>query len=354
MRYLIFGGTGSLGKALIDRLGPTDEVVVFSRDEGKHWTIRNAIPSDWGVEFIVGDMRDYQAVERAIKQTNPDTIIIASALKQVGTCENFPSESIKTNILGVQNVVDACESTEPALWMTDGNTDEPITGKRTVLMVSTDKACSPINVYGMCKSIAERVVTERSRKPSLTRYIAVRYGNVLESRGSVIPLFKYLGENAPAITLTHEDMTRFIMTLDDSIDLILDALDYAENGDMWIPKLRAMKIKDLADIFGQKFNKPVEITGIRPGEKLHESLINTVESLRVVSFLADRTTMPRFVVKPAWDSKVYNYETFEYTSEDDLMSAEELGEYLDELGILEWNLSQFKGASIEEIRTQKE
>jgi UDP-glucose 4-epimerase len=338
MKYLIFGGTGSLGKALINRLAPDNEVVVFSRDEGKHWTIRNAIPSEWGVEFIVGDMRDYQAVERAICRTNPNTIIIASALKQVGTCENFPSESIKTNVLGVQNVVDACAKNEPRGYSIN----------RTVLMVSTDKACSPINVYGMCKSIAERVVTERSRNSSRTRYIAVRYGNVLESRGSVIPLFKYLGENSDAITLTHDDMTRFIMTLDDSIDLILDALENAESGDMWIPKLRAMKIRDLAEIFGQKYDKPVKITGIRPGEKLHESLINEVESLRVVD------NGERYIVKPAWDSKVYNHDMFEYTSGDDLMSVEDLGEYLDELGILDWDLSKFKGASIEEIRTNKE
>ena len=342
MRYLIFGGTGSLGKALINRLGPSDDVVVFSRDEGKHWTIKNAIPSKWEVQFIVGDMRDYQAVERAIKKVNPQTIIIASALKQVGTCENFPSESIKTNILGVQNVVDACEAVPMQTDMVHPRLP------RTVLMVSTDKACSPINVYGMCKSIAERVVTERSRSSSDTRYIAVRYGNVLESRGSVIPLFKYLGENAPAITLTHDEMTRFIMTLDDSIDLILDALKKAENGDMWIPKLRAMKIKDLADIFGDIYNKTVKVTGIRPGEKLHESLINTVESLRVVEDCG------RYVVKPAWDSKVYNYKTFEYTSEDDLMTKDDLVKYLNSLGILDWDLSRFKGASIEEIRIEKE
>lgn len=343
MRYLIFGGTGSLGKALIDRLGPENEVVVFSRDEGKHWAIKHSIPSEWGVEFIVGDMRDYQAVEKAIKQVRAKVIIIASALKQVDTCEKFPSESIKTNILGVQNVVDACEVV-PAPTLKDVGVIRNNKLTRTVLFISTDKAASPINVYGMCKAISERIVAERARMKSDTRYIAVRYGNVLNSRGSILPLFKYLGESGEAFTLTHRDMTRFIMTLDDSIDLILETLDNAENGELWIPKLRAMKIEDLAQIFANKYNKPIKVTGIRPGEKLDESLINSVESLRVIE------KNNRYIIKPAWDSKVYNEDMFEYTSNDDVMSLKELGDYLDHLKILEWEPSKFQVRTIEEIK----
>ncbi len=347
-RILVFGGSGSLGKQLISRLAEDNHIVVFSRDEAKHWDIRNNIPSEWGVEFIVGDMRDYHAVECAIKRTQAEVIIIASALKQVDTCEKFPDESVKTNIVGVQNVVDACEVVqEPPLPKIKMPThlfgDEAITAwiererkqqgaARTVLMVSTDKACSPINVYGMCKAIAERIVTERARHGGNTKYIAVRYGNVLESRGSVIPLFRYQAEHGEAFTVTHDEMTRFVMTLDDSIDLIVEAVERANNGEMWIPKLQAMRIMDLAKIFSKRYKKPVKVVGIRPGEKIHEDLINEVESLRMYM-----KNWQYFVVKPAWDTSDNNQQKTmrTYTSEDDVLRQYELEVYLSSKGIFD-------------------
>ncbi len=243
MKYLIFGGTGSLGKKLIQRLLPRDEVAVYSRDEAKHWTIKNELASNPRVtyenalQFYVGDIRDKGRVADVVRQYRPDTIIVAAALKQVDTCELSPSESIQTNLLGTQNVIEVVN--EGACLTT-----------QNVLFVSTDKACSPVNVYGMCKATSERVVSSQARtgRPGV-RFLCTRYGNVLESRGSIIPLFKYQAEKNECLTVTDPSMTRFVMTLDDSVDLILTALENGASGETWIPRLPAMKIGDLAEIF---------------------------------------------------------------------------------------------------------
>lgn len=341
-RILVFGGSGSLGKQLLSRLAADNDITVFSRDESKHWEIRNSIPKEWGVEFIVGDMRDYQAVELAIKRTHADVVIIASALKHVDVCEKFPAESVKTNIIGVQNVVDAC-AVVPEPLVRDENDPMhlhkpygfvPPTA-RTVLMVSTDKACSPINVYGMCKAIAERVVLERARHPSNTKYVAVRYGNVLESRGSVIPLFKKQAAEGEAFTVTHEDMTRFVMTLDESIDLIVDAVEKGQSGELWIPKLQSMRIMDLARIFSKRYCKPVKVVGIRPGEKLHEDLINESESLRTTVRMGGHV---RYIVHPAWE-KPKNKTTDTYTSLHGILPMDDLEVYLSNKGIFDGEFS---------------
>ena len=329
---LIAGGTGSLGKALTNRLRAANKVVIFSRDELKQWTMRNEFHDD-NVQFAVGDIRDRQRVEDVLVHANPHVVIIAAALKQVDTCELAPQESIKTNILGVQNVV---EATESALLR--------LPNLECVVMVSTDKACAPTNVYGMSKAIAERIVTSRSAVPSRVKYVCVRYGNVLESRGSIIPLFHYQALHAPAFTLTHRDMTRFIMTLEDSIDLILTAALRGESGSTWLPKLRAMKIMDLAAIFSRKFGKPVDEIGMRPGEKLHESLISEPESVRV------RREGDFYVMHPSFCPVDPQAEIFEYASSQDLLSQSDLENYLTSLGIFEASLSDFKGPRVETIR----
>ena len=179
-KFLIFGGTGSLGKKLIDRLLPTNNVVVYSRDEAKHWTCRNALTNSdlkdrtQHLQFFVGDVRDRDRVSDTIRQVRPDIVIIAAALKQVDTCELSPSESIMTNLIGTQNIIDAVNKSNAV---------------SSVMFVSTDKACSPVNVYGMCKATSERIVTSQAQSGrSDVRYLVVRYGNVLESRGSIIPL----------------------------------------------------------------------------------------------------------------------------------------------------------------------
>lgn len=337
-KILIVGGTGSLGKVLISRLLGENKVVVFSRDEAKQWSLKNEYrnhPDSKKLSFEIGDMRDRERV-REIARNHFDVVIIAGALKQVDTCELVPLESIKTNILGVQNVVDAVS--------------ESMMGC-TVCMVSSDKACHPVNTYGMCKSIAERVVLEHARRDTKgNRYVAVRYGNVLESRGSIIPLFKHQAEHSDAFTLTHPDMTRFTMTLDQSVDLIEKTTIEGKSGETWIPKLSSMRIKDLAEIFADKYNKPIKVIGMRPGEKIHESLISDTETFRAYMVTDQYYALsPAYKDLPSGGTKMR--ELGEYTSKNDLLTKQELFDHLKNLGVLDIPIDKFVGKSIEDIRT---
>lgn len=337
-RVLVFGGTGSLGRKLIERylVSASDEIAVYSRDEAKHWSLRNELSSGPlapvipRLRFFVGDVRDANRVQNVIRTYDPTTIIIAAALKQVDTCELSPSESVLTNLVGTQNVIDAvtCER---------GNVSE-------VLFVSTDKACSPVNVYGMCKAVSERIVTSQSQVGrDRVKWLCTRYGNVLESRGSIIPLFKHQALYAPSLTVTDRNMTRFVMTLDESVDLIQHALECGKSGDTWVPRLPAMKIGHLADIFAQRCDKPVRIVGARPGEKQHEDLINESESVRTRPTSDNR----HFVISPA--TSPGTGDPFVYSSKQDVWQRDQLEGYLQGLGILDAPLDAFKGRSIEEI-----
>jgi UDP-N-acetylglucosamine 4,6-dehydratase len=344
-KTLIIGGTGSLGRKLIERMLPKGDVAVYSRDEAKHWTIKNELSSGAlatmspKLRFYVGDVRDSHRIREVIKQYKPETVIIAAALKQVDTCELSPYESVQTNLLGTQNVVSVIND----LSMTrDGDY------LKSVLFVSTDKACSPVNVYGMCKSISERVVTSQAQHAGDSiRFLAVRYGNVLESRGSIIPLFKYQGMYGSCLTVTDPEMTRFLMTLDESVDLIETALKDGSSGETWIPKLPAMKIGYLANIFAQKYEKPIKYIGLRPGEKLHEDLINESESVRT-ALTADAKN---YVIGPAFNAG--SGERFVYSSDQEVYTQQQTLARLTELGIMDASLEQFKGLSIEEIKTSK-
>jgi len=332
-RYLIFGGTGSLGKKLIDRLSRKNHVSVYSRDEAKHWTIKNELAAqDRGrdVHFYVGDVRDYSRVKDVIRQVRPAHVIIAAALKQVDTCERSPNEAVATNLIGTQNIVAAINDLRDMTF-------------HAVLFVSTDKACSPVNVYGMCKAVSERIVTsqELSGRPDV-RFLAVRYGNVLESRGSIIPLFKYQAETQEFLTVTDPDMTRYVMTLDDSVDLILSAIEKGHNGQTWIPKLFSMRIGDLAEIFAEQHDKKVKIVGLRPGEKKHEDLINESESVRTESIDL------HYVIEPAHSSAAGP--RFTYSSDQNVMTKAQLRQHLTSLGIIDMKSDDFAGRSIEEIR----
>lgn len=333
-KLIVFGGTGSLGRALVRRLAAVNELILYSRDEAKHWTIKNQLRPEQNVRFVVGDLRDEARVEEALLRHNPDAVVIASALKQVDTCELSPFESVQTNILGIRNVVEAVTRQIDRLTKLDA-----------VLMVSTDKACAPANVYGMCKAIAERLVTSACLAMDRPRFIGVRYGNVLESRGSIIPLFRYQAEHGHCFTVTHPEMTRFIMTLDQSIDLIVATILGAKSGELWLPKLKAMQIMDLAEIFAQRNSKPVKIIGIRPGEKLHEDLISRPESVRV------RYEDGYYKMAPAHGEIALNAQSFDYASDHDLMPRAELMAYLDSLGIFTRSMSDFVGREIEEIKT---
>ena len=335
-KILIFGGTGSLGQALIQRYAAFNELILFSRDEAKHWTLKNNLPKNFNVKFIVGDVRDKNRIQESLKQSMPTIVIMASALKQVDTCELSPYESVQTNLLGTKNIVDSVSTLS-----------DKLKELKSVLLVSTDKACAPTNVYGMCKAIAERIVTAESKYQKDIKFIGVRYGNVLESRGSIIPLFKHQVLHGDFLTVTHPEMTRFMMTLDQSIDLIQQAIQNGRSGEIWIPKIKSMNILDLAEIFSDKFHKPIKVTGIRPGEKLHEDLISGPESIRT------RRLVDNFVIDTPFSDSDPTNEIFTYSSNGDILEKKVLSNYLDSIEIFERNMKDFVGRSIEEIDTSR-
>lgn len=336
-KLLIIGGTGSLGQALIRRLIDHNLISIMSRDEAKAWTIRNEYTPHLNANNLtsyIGDVRDLNRVKDVIRQARPTHIIIASALKQVDTCELSPSESVLTNVLGTQNVITAVND------LNHSDLD-------SVLLVSTDKACAPVNVYGMCKSLSERLVTSQARSGlKHIRYLAVRYGNVLESRGSIIPLFKYQSEHSNELTVTDPEMTRFVMTLDDSVTLITTAITNGASGTTWIPKLPAMKIGDLAELFSERTGKPIKYIGLRPGEKMHEDLINASESVRAVA-----VGHHYYSLLPAFNQPQCS--PFTYASNDAVMTKQQLCDHLTSLKILDRPLEQFRGLAIEEIITNR-
>jgi FlaA1/EpsC-like NDP-sugar epimerase len=336
-KVLIFGGSGSLGRALIRRLKDKNSLHVFSRDEAKHWTIKNRIASLEELVFHVGDIRDASRVQEVVRRVNPTLIMIASALKQVDTCEVAPFESIQTNVLGVRNV---CES----IFQLSGNLNQ----LSTVLFVSTDKACAPTNVYGMSKALGEKIVTSYHSRENSIKFIAVRYGNVLESRGSIVPLFKHQIETNKDLTVTDRRMTRFIMTLDQSIDLIERSISDSNSGQIWIPKIPSMRIIDLAEIFAEKFNRRIQVIGMRPGEKLHEDLVSEPESTRTVEL------ENHFVIENSFSNNKQNKDNdlFAFTSNRGILEKDSLRKYLSQLGIFEMQTKDFLGNDIEEIRTK--
>ena len=331
---IIFGGTGSLGKTLISRFYKKNKLIIYSRDEAKHWTIKNEKKNQKNVKFVIGDIRDQERVDKVFLEFNPSIAIIASALKQVDTCEQSPFESIKTNVLGINNVINSTVRYADRLKKLN-----------SVLLVSTDKACSPSNVYGMSKALAERLIASSSNENKNTKYIAVRYGNVLESRGSILPLFRFQAEFKKHLTVTHTNMTRFIMTLEESVDLIISALSGAKSGELWLPKLKSMKIIDLAEIFSEQYSKPIKIVGIRPGEKLHEDLISYSESMRV----RDKNSI--YIMQSSLKNINFNKKMFNYSSNQDLVSKKELKTYLKSIKVFDKPLDQFIGKKIDDLET---
>lgn len=262
-RLLITGGTGSFGNAVAKRFLDDrrfSEIIIFSRDEKKQHDMRYEYNHP-KLSFVVGDVRDYNSILKATR--NIDYIFHAAALKHVPTGEYFPMELVRTNILGTENVLNAAEEN----------------GIRKVVLLSTDKAAYPINTMGMSKAIAEKLVGAHARESKGTVFCAVRYGNVMATRGSVIPLFiEYIKQNKP-LTITNPEMTRFLLSLDESIDLVALAIDRGEQGDLFIKKAPAATMLDLTqailNIFGAK-NKVV-IVGTRAGEKVHETLATALE-----------------------------------------------------------------------------
>ncbi len=266
-RVLITGGTGSFGSTAVKHLlaDPTIErVVVFSRDEKKQHDMRHAI-TDPRLDFIVGDIRDRESVHDAF--CNIDVVFHAAALKQVPTGEYFPMEMVRTNILGTQNVMDVAERSSTI---------------KKVVLLSTDKAVYPINVLGITKAMAEKLLMARSRSCEQPVFCSVRYGNVMASRGSVIPLFIDQILKGEPLTVTNADMTRLMLTLDDAMGLVLLAIDKGEQGDLFVMKSPATSIGNIAKALLEIFDSPSElkVIGIRAGEKMHETLATALELSR--------------------------------------------------------------------------
>lgn len=317
-KILIFGGSGSLGNALIQRYLNDNTIVNYSRDECKHWKMGLKYKSD-KLSFIIGDIRDYNRVENAILRENPDIIIIASALKHIDKCEYAVQECILTNFIGPMNVVNSIEK----------NVDR-LSNLTDVVFISTDKACSPINSYGMAKSLGEKIMIEKSLHIKNIKFVSTRYGNVLNSRGSIIPILHDKGSdpNCTEFVLTHEDMTRFVMTLDQSVDLIDHAIKHGESGDIVIPTLISMRVKDLIELFSEKYDKPIKITSLRPGEKLLESLINESQSMSMIK--GD----DYYYIKPPYRNICIESQAMDYNSKINPLKKEELREYLNKFNLL--------------------
>jgi UDP-glucose 4-epimerase len=330
-RILITGGTGSLGKVLTRRilsgqLGTPQSVVVFSRDEAKQHEMRmeylnrRSVTEDVmyhnferTLQFKIGDVRDFHSVAQAL--TNVDIVFNAAALKQVPACEYFPYEAVRTNIEGAENIVRAIKELRLNI--------------ETVVAISTDKACKPTNVMGMTKAIQERIFLTANIDCPKTRFVAVRYGNVLASRGSVVPLFLDQIEAGGPITLTDKKMTRFLLTLDQAVDTVLEAMQFAEAGETYIPKIKAALIVDVVNALVGKKKIEVKETGVRPGEKLHEVLVSQEESLRTISrgdYFAIKSILPE-VSKPVSPE---SFEFDELSSEHFLMTSKEVQTFLDE------------------------
>ena len=321
-KILLFGGTGSLGYEIVKRYIDNNIIYNYSRDECKHWKMKLDFNNNNNLNFIIGDIISRDKIEETLLRIKPNIIIIASAMKHIDQCEYNTDQSLNTNLLGVKNILDLVEKHQILL---DGTL-------QSVLFVSSDKACSPINVYGMCKALSETLVIEKSYYVKRFKFVNIRYGNVLNSRGSIIPLLHTIGsdDSKKIFTLTNDKMTRFVMTLEQSVDLIEHTLNNGESGDTVIPKLISMNVKDLVELFSEKYNKPIKITGLKPGEKLLESLINKTQSGRI------KINGEYTHIKSIYDFNESIDETSlnDYNSKINPLNKEELRTYLNKLNLL--------------------
>lgn len=317
---IIFGGTGSLGNELVSRYLNNNTIHLYSRDESKHWKMALDLNNPKNLHFVIGDIRNKDKVCQTMIRINPTIIIIAAAMKHIDKCEFETNESIETNLLGTKNILDGIETHNLLL-----------TNLKSICFISTDKACSPVNVYGMCKAISETLIVEKAKYIPNFKFVAVRYGNVLNSRGSIIPMLHTIGQNKDIkeFKLTDDRMTRFVMTLGQSVDLIEHALLYAESGDIVIPKLISLNVKDLLEIFSEIYNKPVISSGLRPGEKLLESLINETQSARL-----EFNEEGYMYIKPSYKHIKYNPDIRDYNSTINPLTKDELKEYLQKLELI--------------------
>jgi UDP-N-acetylglucosamine 4,6-dehydratase len=300
---LITGGTGSFGNAVLNRFLQTDhfsEIRIFSRDEKKQDDMRNQLKSD-KLKFYIGDVRDYASIERAMRGV--DYVFHAAALKQVPSCEFFPMEAVKTNVMGTQNAIDAAVANKVS----------------KIICLSTDKAAYPINAMGISKAMMEKVAVAASRTipNNDTTVCLTRYGNVMASRGSVIPLFLNQIKTGQTLTITDPNMTRFLMSLDEAVELVLFAFEHGNQGDLFVNKAPAGTIGDLAQALKElsNANNEIKVIGTRHGEKLYETLCTREEMIKAED-------MGEFYRVPA-DNRDLNYAQYFSEGEQDISKIED-------------------------------
>jgi len=298
---MITGGTGSFGNTVLKRFLSTEvrEIRIFSRDEKKQEEMRIAL-NDPKLKFYIGDVRDYDSIYQAMKGV--DYVFHAAALKQVPSCEFYPLEAVRTNVMGTENVMNAATAN----------------GVKRVVVLSTDKAVYPINAMGISKAMAEKLMVAKARMQisGETVLCATRYGNVMASRGSVIPLFVSQLKDGKPLTITDPSMTRFLMSLEDSVDLVLYAFEHGKQGDIFVQKAPASTVADLAQALKElfKIDNPVRVIGTRHGEKLYESLISREE-------MAKAEDLVGYYRIPA-DNRDLNYAQF-YSEGEEKISQQE-------------------------------
>ncbi|CAN5544063.1 polysaccharide biosynthesis protein [soil metagenome] len=328
-RILVTGGTGSLGQTLVKRIltgemGKPAGVTVFSRDEAKQHYMRldflhrKAATDDIIyqnsqdlLKFRIGDVRDYSSLLTAMREA--DIVFHAAALKQVPSCEYFPFEAVMTNVYGAVNVARAIRENNLAV--------------ETVVGISTDKACKPINVMGMTKALQERILIEANRDCTDTSLMCVRYGNVIASRGSIVPLFVEQVRNNQPLTVTLEEMTRFLLSLDRAVDTVFAAIKSGNPGETFVPKVPSAKIVDVAKALMIKKELPIIFTGIRPGEKVHEIMVSEEECFRTVERGGYYVILP-MMPELRGEAEYVPALKAEYSSKDKNLSIENLRELL--------------------------
>lgn len=304
---VIFGGTGYLGRAItteVLKYNPA-KIIVYSRDEVKHFHCSTHFKSN-KIHYVIGDIRDEKHVSRITK--NADVVFHVAALKRMDALETNVEEAIKTDIIGSLNVFHACVKNNVP----------------KVLFISTDKACLPINTYGACKFVSEKIFTNYDQSKIKTKFMVTRFGNILESTGSVIPIFDKKIQNGEEITLTDEKMTRFIIAGKDAAELIFDALRYGVGGEIFTKELPALKVTDLIEILKEKHqaDNPIKIIGLRPGEKMHEVLVNESEMDRAYRY------KELYIVRPSIDQLSIQMEELpEYMTRGKKIAVEDKMEY---------------------------
>jgi FlaA1/EpsC-like NDP-sugar epimerase len=336
-RVIVTGGTGSLGQVLVRRLlegevGVPEEVVVFSRSEALQHSMRLAfqhrrVATDdivydeerhQRLHFRIGDIRDYAAVSALLRDA--DVVFHAAAMKQVPTCEYHPIEAFMTNAMGAQNIARAISEQQLTV--------------DTVVGISTDKACKPVNVMGMTKALQERILLEANLQSPSTRFIVARYGNVLASRGSVIPVFGEQIEHGGPVTVTTPEMTRFLLSLDEAVDTVFAAVRDAQRGETYVPRVPTARMVDVAKAMIGDREIEIEFMGIRPGEKTHEVLVSEEEAPRTYDrgeYLAIQPILPE--LRPA-EVEGEPYQGLEYSSADEVVGPDGVGELLERHGML--------------------